>query len=137
MAIQPTTPVASQFAPAQATPGGKAGGSTAAQDTLPVGSSASSQETKDATQAATRQNPPDPEVVRKAIERAQQALPPRAREIAFSMNEQADTVVVKIIDRESEEVIRQIPSEEFLKIAEALNEQVEHLRAGLLVEQKA
>jgi flagellar protein FlaG len=53
------------------------------------------------------------------------------------MNEKTDTVVVKIIDRESEEVIRQIPSEEFLKIAEALNEQIDDIRSGLLVQQKA
>lgn len=79
----------------------------------------------------------DAERLRAMVEQAQRDLPPKARNITFSMNEDQHVVVVKIIDRESEEVIRQIPSEEFLKIAEALNEQIEDIRAGLLLEQKA
>ncbi|WP_227816938.1 flagellar protein FlaG [Nitrogeniibacter aestuarii] len=79
----------------------------------------------------------DPEKLKEALDRAQSALPSQARDIAFSLHDGNDAVVVRIIDSKSDEVIRQIPSEEFLKIADALSEQIESIRAGLLLEQKA
>jgi flagellar protein FlaG len=136
MAIQPTTPVSAQFVTTQTAAAGKAGASSPLEATPPPASPPAAQRA-DEEAAATSGQATDPEALRQAVERAQNALPPKARGIAFSMNEKTNTVVVKIIDRESEEVIRQIPSEEFLKIAEALNEQIDDIRSGLLVQQKA
>ncbi|MFM7785883.1 MAG: flagellar protein FlaG, partial [Gammaproteobacteria bacterium] len=48
------------------------------------------------------------------------------RSLAFEVNDSLGTTVVSVIDRETDEVIRQIPSEEFVRIAETirqLNEQ--------------
>jgi len=42
--------------------------------------------------------------------------------IQFDINEQGSKVVVRVIDQDSGDVIRQIPSEEVLRIAERLDE---------------
>ncbi|MDA0189672.1 MAG: flagellar protein FlaG, partial [Proteobacteria bacterium] len=57
---------------------------------------------------------------------------PVASDIQFSIDEDTGTTVVKIIDRTTDEVIRQIPSEEMLDIAKALDR-----LQGLLIKQKA
>jgi len=136
MAIQPTTPVSTQFVTTQTAAAGKAGTSSPLAEKTPAAPAPAAPRADEEAKATSAQAT-DPEALRQAVERAQNALPPKARGIAFSMNEKTDTVVVKIIDRESEEIIRQIPSEEFLKIAEALNDQIEDIRSGLLVQQKA
>lgn len=46
----------------------------------------------------------------------------RAYGIEFHINEYDNRTVTRIVDRESGEVIRQIPSEEVLRIAESLSE---------------
>lgn len=43
-------------------------------------------------------------------------------EAKFEVNKEADMVIVKIVDKDSEEVIRQIPSEASVKLAKALND---------------
>ncbi len=52
--------------------------------------------------------------------------------LLFSIDKDTGTTVVKVIDTETDEVIKQIPSEEMLALAKALDQ----LR-GLLVKQKA
>lgn len=52
--------------------------------------------------------------------------------IHFEMNDDAGRVVVKVISRDSGEVIRQIPSEEVIRIAQHLHEM-----SGLLVREQA
>lgn len=44
------------------------------------------------------------------------------RNLSFSLDESTERVVVKVTDAVSGEVIRQIPSEEALKLAESLSE---------------
>ena len=48
--------------------------------------------------------------------------------LKFQMNQEADRVVVKVVNRQSGEVIRQIPPEEMLELAQNLKEM-----SGLLV----
>lgn len=43
-------------------------------------------------------------------------------EAKFEIDREADLIVVKIIDKESKELIRQIPPEEAVKLAKAMNE---------------
>ncbi len=52
-------------------------------------------------------------------------------ELKFEVNDEADMVVVKVLDTEGE-VIRQIPSEGVVKLAENLNEML-----GVLFDEKA
>lgn len=55
-----------------------------------------------------------------------------SNDLQFSVDEDTESVVVKVVDRQTHEVIRQIPSEEFLQIAKALDK-----LKGLLVQDKA
>lgn len=144
MGIQPTSPVLTQqIASNQAAPPARQSTTAStATDTQEASATDPVRKARDAEPAqaqneATNKPALDPEALREMVARAQSALQPKARDIMFSMNEVADAVVIKIIDRESEEVIRQIPSEEFLKIAEALSDQIETIRTGLLLEHKA
>lgn len=43
------------------------------------------------------------------------------RDLLFSIDEDSDRLVVKVVDSETQEVIRQIPSEEMLRIARNLD----------------
>ncbi len=54
------------------------------------------------------------------------------REIRFSVDEETDRTVIKVIDSETDEVIRQIPSEEILRIAESLEK-----FSGILLQEQA
>lgn len=45
-----------------------------------------------------------------------------SRDLEFSFDEQSGDTIVKVIDSESGEVIRQIPPEEILAISQALND---------------
>lgn len=52
------------------------------------------------------------------------------RSIRFSVDEGSGRTVIRVIDRETDELIRQIPPEDFLAIAESLREQ----GRGLIIE---
>ena len=52
--------------------------------------------------------------------------------LSFSLDQESDQMVVKVIDQGTKEVIRQIPSEEMLALAKALD-----TMKGLLVRQQA
>jgi len=54
------------------------------------------------------------------------------RDLQFTIDKDTDRVVVKVVNRKSGDVIRQIPSEEALKIAKALDE-----LKGLIITEKA
>jgi len=59
-------------------------------------------------------------------------LKPINNSINFSLDEETGITVVKVIDVATKEIIRQIPSEEMLVIAKAIDQM-----KGLLVQQKA
>jgi flagellar protein FlaG len=67
-----------------------------------------------------------------AIEKIQQFVNTAASDIKFSIDEDSGRTVVKVIDRETQDVIRQIPSQEILDLAQALGK-----LQGLLIKQKA
>ena len=54
------------------------------------------------------------------IQRINETMRPRGLE--FELSEESSRVITRVIDRESGDVIRQIPAEEVLKIAERLEE---------------
>lgn len=54
------------------------------------------------------------------IERINATMRPRGLE--FELSEESSRIITRVVDRESGEVIRQIPAEEVLKIAERLEE---------------
>jgi len=60
----------------------------------------------------------------------QDAMPPQNLE--FTIDEDSDRTIVKVVDQNTREVLRQIPSEEVLELSKALD-----LSQGLLIRQKA
>ena len=70
--------------------------------------------------------------VEAAVKAVKDFIQPMASNLAFEMDEDTGRTVVKITDASSGELIRQIPSEEMLEIAKALDR-----LQGLLVKLKA
>ena len=74
------------------------------------------------------------EQVQRAMDRLKQSIKPTlANTLEFEIDESTGKTLVKILDRETNTVVRQIPSEEMLTIARAL----EHMqgRSGLVTDQ--
>jgi flagellar protein FlaG len=72
------------------------------------------------------------EDVESAVKRANHVVQVSARDLEFTVDDASGRTVVKVIDKQTNEVIRQIPSDEMLAIAES----IERLQ-GLLVKQQA
>lgn len=82
-------------------------------------------------EASSRQNPDAPEPLpsgkaeREALEKAAEALTEhfQLRRVAlhFSIDEDSDRLVVKVVDTHDGTLIRQIPSEEALRLAQGLH----------------
>lgn len=65
---------------------------------------------------------PDDEKVKAAAEDIQKFFQSVKRNLEFSVDESSGKVVVKVIASYSGEVVRQIPNEEVLKLAESLSD---------------
>lgn len=72
------------------------------------------------------------ERVKEATERINEFIESVSRDLEFSVDKDTNRTVVKVLARESGEVIRQIPAEEVLKIARMLDE-----LKGLIIREKA
>eukprot|EP00906_Rhabdomonas_costata_P014533 RCo020888 len=92
------------------------------------------QEVKDTSHPAQGQGNAQPsrEDVAKAASQVSKFVSPVNTDIQFSIDNDTDMTVVKVIDKSTKEVIRQIPGEEILQIAKALDR-----LQGLLVKQQA
>ena len=98
--------------------------------------STSASRTANIQQNANPQEPaqgtPDIGEVQKALEEVEKAVAPMAQSLQFSLDKDSGKTVVKVMDTDTNEVIRQIPSEEVLAISKA----VDKLK-GLLIKQQA
>ena len=65
-----------------------------------------------------------------AITRVQEVSLPLQRDLQFRVDEDSGRTIVTVIDSETEEVIRQVPSEELLRLAEHMDTGELHLFAG-------
>ena len=85
------------------------------------------------TAAAPSQNAqPSRSAVESAAKAVQEFVKPMSGNLEFTVDEDTGQTVIKVIDNQTKELIRQIPSEEMLEIAKALDR-----LQGLLVRQKA
>ncbi len=81
-----------------------------------------------AQQAAVKETEPliDPQKMRQALEEAIERLNDQvaqnARELGFSIDEATDRLVIKVTNKETGELVRQIPAEAVLKIADSLSD---------------
>ncbi len=73
-----------------------------------------------------------PAQVAQAVREVNASLESRSVGLQFEMDEDTDRIIVKVVDRESGEVIRQIPTEEVVRIAKVLGK-----APGLLVSEQA
>ena len=67
-----------------------------------------------------------------AVGKIQEFVKAAASDLEFSIDEDSGRTVVKVVERESQKVIRQIPSQEMLDLAKALD-----TLQGLLIKQEA
>lgn len=67
-----------------------------------------------------------------AVNELRTAIAPVEQNLLFSIDEDTERTVVKVVDATTDEVIRQIPSEEVLAITKALDK-----LQGVLIQQKA
>lgn len=81
---------------------------------------------------AVPSTPPPIQEIQQAVEDLQKTIQPVAQDLQFSIDKDSGRTVVKIVDTATDKVLRQIPSEEILAIAKALDK-----LQGLLVKQEA
>lgn len=62
----------------------------------------------------------DPAVLKKATEQINEFIKSSSRNLQFSVDKGTGRIIVKVVDQESGEIIRQIPPEETLAIAKDL-----------------
>lgn len=67
-----------------------------------------------------------------AVQKLNDYVAPALQTIQFSIDDDTDRIVVKVVDTETQQVLRQIPNEEVLAISKTLD----NLR-GLVIRQKA
>lgn len=83
--------------------------------------------------AQTREVEPTPDEVKNATESVNEALKQTSRNLQFSVDQDTSITIVKLVDTETGDVIRQIPSKEMLEIAKSINQ----VRQGLFLKQEA
>lgn len=76
---------------------------------------------------------PSPEQLKQAVNTINQVLRQASRNLEFSVDNETNRVVVKVMDTETGQLIRQIPSEETL----AISREIGKFQQGLLLKQKA
>ncbi len=63
-----------------------------------------------------------PKALQEALSQIRDQVQTVRRELEFSIDEELQKVIITVHDSESGDVIRQIPSEEFIRMARAMNE---------------
>jgi len=69
--------------------------------------------------------------LKKAVEKANQTMTMQNRYLEFKIHEKTNEIIVKVIDSETKEVIREIPSEKILDMFASMLE-----LAGLLMDER-
>lgn len=82
---------------------------------------------------ATAKPPPSIVQLQRLIESMNKAVQKNNSSLEFSIDSNSERVLVKLIDTSTGEVIRQIPSQETLAIAQS----IEQMQQGLLLNKKA
>ena len=75
---------------------------------------------------------PGRDEVSSAVKKLNEALPQSAQSLEFEIDEESKDLVFKIIDRDTKEVVRQMPTKEALEMAKSIDKMV-----GRLLDQSA
>lgn len=81
---------------------------------------------------------PDQNQLQQAVDVVNQALKLEQRSLSFSIDEGSGRSVIKVFDNKTEELIKQIPSEELLRVAQDIKRLQEEMgqSIGLLIDNK-
>ena len=74
------------------------------------------------SQSAQKQASISKDVLNESVGKVNEFVQKVQRDLFFEVDKESDLTVIKVRDRETQQVIRQIPSEEFVKIAQNLRE---------------
>lgn len=93
------------------------------------------------TQAAVTPIAPAPSAaeVKEALQTINSSMRELSRNLEFSVDPDSDRVIVRIVDQQTSEVIRQMPTHEALDIAKAIDKDINkaaHKIQGLLISHK-
>ncbi|MAD74962.1 MAG: hypothetical protein CML20_09265 [Rheinheimera sp.] len=76
--------------------------------------------------------------IRQTLEQISKLIPIANTKLVFEFDELGDPPIIKVIDKNSNELIREIPSQDLLKVAQAFSEMADNLnKAGALINFKA
>jgi len=76
--------------------------------------------------------------VKQNLEKLNSYIPVTSTNLIFEFDEKGDPPIIKVLDKENDEVIREIPTEEFREVAKALEEFADKLsNKGLLFDRTA
>ncbi len=107
-------------------------GNTSALGPRPGPSSADARQARANVAPAARESTAGEDTLTRAIEAVNHMLDPMARSLQFSIDDTTGKTVVKLVDRETNEVLREMPTREMIAIARALD----HVQ-GRLINAKA
>ena len=82
--------------------------------------------------AAAVEQPTSKAAVENAVRQANELIKPVSQSIEFTLDSDTGKVIVKMVDKETAQVIRQFPSEEMLALTRAMDK-----LQGLLIQRKA
>ncbi len=75
--------------------------------------------------------------VTETIPRVRELMQKNQRSLDFEVAEQENRIVVTVIDKETDQVIRQIPPEDVIHLAEAIDQGIEPNLAGIIFNTRA
>lgn len=128
MQIQTLSSLATGLPPSVGNDAGQSRAQQAAAETSQIAEAV--RVSPDAVQAAAKVA--DPAEVRSAVDKLNKTVSALNQSLQFSVDSDTKINVVKLVDVNSHEVIRQIPSEEVLNIAKAIDK-----LQGMLIQEKA
>lgn len=79
---------------------------------------------------------PDREELQEAVAQLNQHIQQIQRDLLFSVDDSSGRTVVQVVNSETDEIVRQIPSEEVLRILRHMQEQIDS-SSGLIFETSA
>lgn len=107
----------------------------ASADHLPISETGAPRSVAPTTQVGATSQPgskPSLEQVNQAVKSINESMGTQSRGLEFSVDSDSHRTIVKVVDQQTRELIRQMPSEETLQIAKMLDQ-----TQGLLIKHKA
>lgn len=94
--------------------------------------------TPDSSTTASALAQPSKQELQQAVDVLNQAAVIEQRSLSFSIDEVSGRSIIKVVDQQTEQLIRQIPSEELIKVAQGIKKLQDEMgqSLGLLIDRK-